>query len=77
MPPLKLRELRKRLKKHDKRFKFDKSKGKGSHETIIHPDIDGQPASFPVKNHGDGTEVRKGSIGAIERRFKLPKDLLK
>jgi hypothetical protein len=43
---------------------------------IYHPDIDGRPESFPVKYHGEGTELRKGVVQAVVRRFKLPKGVL-
>jgi hypothetical protein len=43
---------------------------------IYHPDVNGRPASMPVKYHGEGTELRKGVISAIIRRFDLPRDLL-
>lgn len=74
--PLKYRELVKLLRKHDPRFEFWERRGKGSERIIHHPDVDGRPESFPVKYHGEGTELRKGILAAIRRRFKLPKDLL-
>jgi hypothetical protein len=43
---------------------------------IYHPDVNGRPESFPVKCHGENTELRKGVIAGIVRRFNLPKDLL-
>lgn len=43
---------------------------------LYHPDINGRPASFPIKYHGDNTEIRKGMVSAIIRRFDLPRDLL-
>jgi predicted RNA binding protein YcfA (HicA-like mRNA interferase family) len=74
--PYKYRELVKALKKYDKRFEFLERRGKGSHRMIYHPDINGRSQSFPVKHHGDNTELRKGVISAIIRRFELPEDLL-
>ncbi len=74
--PWKYRELVRRLRRHDPRFEFWKSRGKGSERIIYHPDINGRPASFPVQCHGENTELRKGVIAAIVRRFNLPRDLL-
>ncbi len=73
---LTFRQVRKRLTKYDRRFEFWERRGKGSHRIIYHPDIDGRPASFPVKCHGEGTELRRGVLGAITRRFKLPREVL-
>lgn len=70
------RELVKVLRKHDKQFEIYTNQGKGSERVIYHPDINGRPESYPIKCHGESTEVRRGHIAAIERRFKLPKDLL-
>lgn len=74
--PYKYRDLVKVLKKYDRRFEFHERRGKGSHRMIFHPDVDGSPQSFPVKHHGGNTELRKGVISAIIRRFNLPPDLL-
>jgi predicted RNA binding protein YcfA (HicA-like mRNA interferase family) len=74
--PRKYREVVKILREHDPRFEFWEDRGKGSERIIYHPDINGRPASIPVKCHGEGTELRKGIISAILRRFNLPKDLL-
>ena len=74
--PCKFRELVRILKKHDKRFEFWGNRAKGSERMLYHPDINGRPESFPVKCHGDNTELRKGVISGIIRRFNLPKDLL-
>ena len=30
---------------------------------IYHPSINGRPESFPVKCHGENTELRKGYLG--------------
>lgn len=64
------------LRTYDSRFEVHVRRGKGSHRMIYHPDIDGDPASFPVKYHGESTELRKGMISAIIRRFELPKGVL-
>lgn len=70
------RTLVKALKKYDKKFEFLENRGKGSERVIFHPDISGRPESYPIKCHGEGTEIRKGHISAIKRRFNLPKGTL-
>lgn len=74
--PYSYRDLEKALRKHDAQFEFWIHRGKGSERIIYHPDIDGRPESHPVKYHGEGTELRKGVISSIIRRFKLPKGVL-
>lgn len=74
--PYKYHELERILRKHDSRFEFWARRGKGSERIIYHPDVKGRPESFPVKYHGRGTELRKGVISALIRRFSLPRDLL-
>ena len=73
--PKKYRDVIRILLKHDRRFEVHVNRAKGSERMIYHPDVNGQAASFPVKCHGEGTELRKGVISAIIRRFDLPKDL--
>lgn len=72
--PKKYREMVRALRKADKRFQFWENRGKGSERMIYHPDIGGRPESFPVKCHGEGTELRPGVLADIIRRFKLQKD---
>lgn len=74
--PCKYRELTKALKAHDARFEFWTNRGKGSERIIFHPDVEGRSESFPVKCYGEGTELRRGVISAVIRRFKLPDGLL-
>ena len=74
--PYKFRELVRALKRYDPKFEFWETRGKGSERIVYHPDINGRPESFPVKCHGENTELRKGVISAIIRRFNLPRDLL-
>ena len=74
--PYKYRKLVKILRQHDPRFEFWEKRGKGSERMIYHPDVNGRAESFPVKRHGENTELRLGVISAIIRRFKLPKGLL-
>jgi hypothetical protein len=73
--PRTYREVVRILRRYDPRFEFWESRGKGSERIIYHPDINGRPESFPVKCHGEGTELRKGVVSGIIRRFDLPKDL--
>lgn len=73
--PHKYREVVRILLDYDSRFEFWQNRGKGSERIIYHPDVNGRPESFPVKCHGEGTELRKGVISAILRRFNLPRDL--
>ena len=74
--PYKFRELVRVLRQYDSRFEIWQSRGKGSERMIYHPDINGRPESFPVKCHGENTELRKGVISGVIRRFNLPKGLL-
>jgi len=70
------RELVKKLRKYDKQFEVYSSRGKGSERVLYHPNINGRPESYPIKCHGEGTEIRAGHISAIKRRFNLPKGVL-
>lgn len=74
--PYKFRKLLKVLRDFDPRFEVYENRGKGSERIIYHPDINGRPESHPVKCHGLNTELRKGVISSIIRRFDLPEDLL-
>ena len=65
------RTLEKKLRKIDPRFQIFKKRGKGSERMIYHPDINGRPESYPVKCHGENTEIRKGALADIKRRFNL------
>lgn len=69
----KYRDLLKKLKGHDEQFEEHKARGKGSERMLFHPDVDGEPQSYPLTCHGEGCEIRKGHLSAIVRRFKLPK----
>ncbi len=68
------KELVKLLLKYDKRFEIWVNRAKGSERMIYHPDIQGRPQQYPVKYHGNKTEIRTGHLLAIIRRFRLPKD---
>ena len=74
--PRAYRDLIRALRDYDSRFEVYERRGKGSHRMLYHPDVDGKPASFPLKYHGDKTELRRGTLSAIVRRFNLPRDLL-
>jgi len=64
-----------RLKKHDKSFELYIRKGKGSHRTLYHPNVNGRAESYPLKYHGDKTNIGPGHLNAMIRRFKLPRDI--
>ncbi len=42
---------------------------------VYHPNISGKAKSMPVKHHGDGTELGRGVLSALIRRFELPTDI--
>ncbi len=74
--PKKLRQVKKLLKDHDKKFEFWDNRGKGSEQMIYHPSAaTGRSESFPIKCHGEGTEIGKGCLADLIRRFGLPKDI--
>jgi len=63
------------LRQHDARFEFFVNRGKGSERVIYHPSINGHPESHPVKCHGEGTELRRGVLSSLIRRFALPRNI--
>ena len=70
-------ELRKILRKYDRRFDLDKNRGKGSHRTIRHPDINGKKESYTIPcPRGDKSVISKEYLGDIKKIFNLPDDLL-
>ena len=73
--PRTFRDVVRILREHDPRFEFLVNRGKGSERMIYHPDVNGRPASHPVKFHGDGTELRRGVLSSLIRRFALPRDI--
>ena len=73
--PKTYRDVVRILKDHDSRFEFGTNRSKGSERMIYHPDINGRPESYPVKCHGEGTELRKGVLASLIRRFALPRDI--
>jgi len=68
------RELVKKLKKYDPNFQTHQGKGKGSERMLYHPDINGRPESYPLKCHGESTEIKIGHYAPICSRFNLPKN---
>jgi hypothetical protein len=73
--PLPYRKVIRALSDYDPRFEVWINRGKGSERIIYHPDIAGRPESYPIKCHGEGTEIRPGTLSAIIRRFRLPRDI--
>ena len=41
---------------------------------IFHPDVDGKRASYPIPYH-KGSDVKKGILSGLIRRFNLPSDI--
>ena len=70
----KFREIVRALKELDSRFEIFADQGKGSHRTVYHPDINGEPKSFPLTCHGDNTDIGTGLMAAFRRRFNLSND---
>lgn len=68
------RELVAKLLKYDSRFEIYEKRSKGSERLVYHPDIYGRAASYPLKYHRGGDDVRRGYLNAIRRRFKLSKN---
>jgi hypothetical protein len=73
--PLPYRDVVRILREHDPRFEFLVNRAKGSERMIYHPDVNGRPASHPIKCHGEGTELRRGVLSSLIRRFALPRDI--
>lgn len=71
----KFRELRKILKRYDPRFDIYTQK-RGSHRTIVHPDIGGKEISFPLPVSNDGDDIRPGYISDLRELFKIPRAIL-
>lgn len=70
--PQKYREVIRRLRQHSDDFEILANRGKGSERMIYHPNINGRAESFPIKCHGENTEIRVGVLAALIRRFNLP-----
>lgn len=69
--PLKYRELIARLKSFG--VVVAEKRGKGSEVILIQPLAPGgkQGPQIPIKHHGDNTEISKGVISAVLRRFNI------
>jgi hypothetical protein len=76
LKPYKFSKLISILKKYDDRFVVFPRKGKGSHQMLYHPDINGRAVSFPLVVHGKNPEIGKYYIGDLKRTSELPDDLL-
>jgi len=72
--PQKPDEVFRILHAHDSQFGFFSNRGKGSHRMIYHPNINGQKRSFPMTYH-KRSDIGKGMLRAIIRRFELPNDI--
>lgn len=69
------REVKKILFSHDKRFRIDTRRGKGSHHILYHPDIGGRQQQLPLPHHGNKTIIKIGILKDIIRIFDLPKNI--
>jgi hypothetical protein len=67
--PLRYRELIERLRPHG--IVAMVKRGKGSEVILLKPDAPGSTkgAQYPIKHHGDGTEISIPVIIALLRRF--------
>ena len=52
---------------------MERDRGKGSEMILLRPNEPGsrQGPQYPIKNHGDGTEIRIPVILALLRRFDI------
>lgn len=62
------------LVEHDPGFGENVLRGKGSHRTFFHDDIDGQRRAYTLGYHGEKTPVPPRALREIIRRFNLPED---
>lgn len=69
------RELVKRPRKHDRRFEVESGRGKGSHRTIVHPDVGGRSRSFTLPCHSEGADVKRAYLPRLRETFELPDDI--
>jgi hypothetical protein len=72
--PLKFRELIDKLQPYG--IVVMAKRGKGSEMILLKPDTPGskQGPQFPIKHHGDGTEIYIPVINAVLRRFAINPD---
>jgi hypothetical protein len=71
---LPLRKLIKRLKGHEI-VVMSRKRGKGSEIILLKPNKKGSKKGlqYPIKNHGDSTEISIPVINALLRRFNIDK----
>ena len=72
--PLKLRELLKRLSRYG--IVVARNRGKGSEIILLKPKEPGSAKGpqYPMKNHGQGTEISIPVILALLRRFGIDEE---
>lgn len=72
---LSLRKLLTKLKPYGI-ITMTRKRGKGSEIILLKPSGEGskQGSQFPIKNHGDATEISIPAINAILRRFRIDKN---
>jgi len=72
--PVKLRKLLKRLGRHG--VIVAKNRGKGSEIILLKPVEPGSAKGpqYPIKNHGEGTEISVPVILALLRRFGIDEE---
>jgi len=70
--PLKYRELRRLLVKHN--VYEVKRRGKGSHRLFVCDNVEGRKVSYPVKCHSEGQEVHSYIVRRIRETFKIPNE---
>lgn len=73
--PLSFKKLQKRLKKYGI-VTMVRKRGKGSETILLKPNKKDSKKGpqYPIKNHGDGTEISIPVINAVLRRFEINKD---
>lgn len=73
--PYKLNKLLKKLKGFGV-IALKNSRGKGSEIILLKPDEEGSQKgpTYPIKNHGKGTEITVAVISAALRRFNISPD---
>lgn len=64
------RQLLKRLRRYGV-IAMDEKRGRGSERILVLPDSPGSDKGpqYPIKYHGEGTPLGKGTIRAVLRRF--------
>jgi hypothetical protein len=69
--PFTVRELLKKLKPYG--IILLEKRGKGSEKILLKPKEEGskQGAQYPIKDHGDGTELSIPVVNAVLRRFSI------